>query len=56
MNKIRKNELINLPFDLTERKKNEEKLTFQLNLLASVHDAIIAVDENDKYNLLERDG
>ncbi len=49
MNKIRKNELINLPFDLTERKKNEEKLTFQLNLLASVHDAIIAVDENDKY-------
>ncbi|MHB8126189.1 MAG: PAS domain-containing hybrid sensor histidine kinase/response regulator [Desulfitobacteriaceae bacterium] len=51
MNIIQKNELNlqNLPFDIIERKKNEEQLTFQLNLLSSVHDAIIAVDENDKY-------
>jgi PAS domain S-box-containing protein len=34
-------------YDITERKKNEERLTFQANLLSSVHDAIAAVDEDD---------
>jgi PAS domain S-box-containing protein len=32
--------------DITERKENENKLVFQANLLASVHDAICATDEN----------
>lgn len=32
--------------DISERKRAEEQLLFQSNLLASVHDAIIAVDEN----------
>lgn len=36
--------------DITERIRNEEKLTFQVNLLNSVQDAIIAVDENNKFN------
>ncbi len=32
--------------DIKERKQNEEKLAFQANLFASVHDAIVAVDDN----------
>jgi len=31
---------------ISERKKAEETITFQANLLSNVHDAIVAVDEN----------
>jgi PAS domain S-box-containing protein len=37
-----------LAYDINKRKRNEEKLIFQANLLSSVHDAIVAVDENNK--------
>lgn len=33
--------------DITEHKRAEERLLFQSNLLSSVHDAIIATDEDD---------
>lgn len=36
--------------DITERKITEEKLSLQANLLSSVHDAVVAYDEN--YNFI----
>jgi PAS domain S-box-containing protein len=38
-----------LAYDITERKSSEEKLTFQANLLSSVHDAVCAFDENENF-------
>ncbi|MBC2723449.1 PAS domain S-box protein [Desulfosporosinus sp.] len=35
--------------DITERKNTEEKLTLQANLLSSVHDAVVAYDENTNF-------
>jgi PAS domain S-box-containing protein len=38
-----------LGYDITKRKRSEEKLTFQANLLSSVHDAVVAFDENGNF-------
>jgi PAS domain-containing protein len=35
--------------DITERKKAEERLIFQANMLSCVNDAILAADENGKF-------
>ncbi|MDD2234516.1 MAG: PAS domain S-box protein [Desulfitobacteriaceae bacterium] len=43
-----------LAYDITERKKNEEKLTFQANLLSSVDDAVAAYDENGNFTYWNR--
>jgi PAS domain S-box-containing protein len=38
--------ILEMDIDITERKRIEDQLKFQANLLSSVHDGIIAVDEN----------